>query len=142
MSSVTDCRLMELPRIVSPEGSITPVESGRDVPFAIERIYYLYDVPGGAGRGGHAHLELEQLIVAVMGSFDLVVDDGASRHTFRLDRAYQGIYLPRLIWRELLNFSSGGICMVLASRPYEEGDYIRDYEAFLRVKAAPPARTT
>jgi hypothetical protein len=121
----------------SAAGSITPVEGGREVPFAIERVYYLYDVPGGESRGGHAHRALQQLIVSVMGSFDIVLDDGASRKTVRLDRAYQGLYVPRLIWRELINFSSGGICMVLASQPYEEADYIRDYNEFLECKRLP-----
>jgi dTDP-4-dehydrorhamnose 3,5-epimerase-like enzyme len=110
------------------------VEGGVDVPFTIERVYYLYDVPGGETRGGHAHLDLQQLVVAVMGSFELVLDDGEERRTIRLDRAYQGVYVPRLIWRELVNFSSGCICMVLASRPYEENDYIRDYSEFLECK--------
>lgn len=134
MSTVHDCRLLSLPRRPSASGSITPVEGGVDVPFDIERVYYLYDVPGGETRGGHAHRDLQQLVVSVMGSFDLVLDDGRERTTVRLDRAYQGIYVPRLIWRELVNFSSGGICMVLASRPYEEADYIRDYSEFLECK--------
>lgn len=137
VSTVDDCRFLELPRMQSAAGSITPVEGGREVPFAIERVYYLYDVPGGESRGGHAHRALQQLIVAVMGSFDIVLDDGASRRTVRLDRAYQGLYVPRLIWRELINFSSGGICMVLASQPYEEADYIRDYTEFLECKRLP-----
>lgn len=137
MSTIDDCRFVELPRMQSAAGSITPVEGGREVPFAIERVYYLYDVPGGESRGGHAHRALQQLIVSVMGSFDIVLDDGASRKTVRLDRAYQGLYVPRLIWRELINFSSGGICMVLASLPYEEADYIRDYTEFLECKRLP-----
>lgn len=137
MSTVDQCRLLDLPRMQSAAGSITPVEGGREVPFSIERVYYLYDVPGGESRGGHAHRALQQLIVSVMGSFDIVLDDGASRKTVRLDRAYQGLYVPRLIWRELINFSSGGICMVLASQPYEEADYIRDYTEFLECKRLP-----
>lgn len=134
-TTVADCRLVELPRIVSDTGSITPVEGGVEVPFPIERVYYLYDVPGGETRGGHAHRQLQQLIVAVMGAFELVLDDGTNRRTVRLERAYQGLYVPRLIWRELVNFSSGGICMVLASLPYEEADYIRDYEEFRTCKS-------
>lgn len=133
-TTVGECRLLELPRIPSAAGSITPVEGGVDVPFALERVYYLYDVPGGETRGGHAHRELQQLVVSVMGSFEIVLDDGRARKTIRLERAYQGLYIPRLIWRELLNFSSGGICMVLASAPYEEADYIRDYSEFLECK--------
>src|SRR5262245_51493371 len=117
-TTVDDCRLIELPRIVS-SGSITPVHGEIDVPFAIERVYYLYDVPAGAVRGGHAHRALQQLIVAPMGAFDLVLDDGTHRRTVRLDRGYLGLYLPPMIWRELTNFSSGAICMVLASQPYD-----------------------
>lgn len=140
-ATVDDCRLLELPRIVSPEGSITPIEGTLDVPFEIRRVYYLYDVPGGAARGGHAHLALHQLIVAPMGAFDLVLDDGTRRRTVRLDRAYQGLYVPPMIWRELENFSSGAICMVLASETYDERDYVRDYETFqaARRAGAPPA---
>jgi hypothetical protein len=132
---VDDCRLLDLPKIVRPEGHITPVEEGRDLPFHISRVYYLYDVPGGAERGGHAHRQLQQFIVAVMGAFDLVVDDGRRRRTIPLNRAYYGVYLPPMIWRELVNFSSGGICVVLASQPYDEADYIREYEDFLLEKA-------
>jgi hypothetical protein len=133
-TTVDDCRLLELPRVVSAGGSITPIEGGVDVPFRIERVYYLYDVPGGAARGGHAHKALEQLIVAPMGAYDLVLDDGVRRKSVRLDRAYQGLYVPPLIWRELENFSSGAICMVLASLPYDEADYIRDYDVFRATK--------
>ena len=130
LSTVDDCHVIELPRIGSTSGNITPVEGGVDVPFPIDRVYYLYDVPGGAVRGGHAHKELQQLVVAPMGAFDIVLDDGTNRRTVRLDRAYVGLYLPSMIWRELVNFSSGGICMVLASHAYDEADYIRDYESF------------
>ncbi len=135
MSSIDDCRIIDLPRISRNEGSITPIEGGIDVPFEIARVYYLYDVPGGASRGGHAHKDLQQVMVALMGSFDAVLDDGTTRRTFKLDRAYYGLYVPRLIWRELVDFSSGGICAVLASRLYEETEYIRDYEEYRRVKA-------
>jgi WxcM-like, C-terminal len=137
MTGIADCRMIDLSRRVSLSGSITPVEGNVDIPFSIERVYYLYDVPGGETRGGHAHRALQQLIVSVMGSFELVLDDGTARQTVRLDRAYQGLYVPRLIWRELVNFSSGGICMVLASLPYEEAEYIRDYEEFLQCKGRP-----
>ena len=133
MITVDDCRLLDLPRIVQPgRGSITPVEGGTDVPFTIARVYYLYDVPGGESRGGHAHKELEQVIVAALGSFEVEVDDGANKRTFQLNRSYHGLYLPRLIWRELKNFSSGAICLVLASHPYREEDYFRDYSEFVR----------
>lgn len=131
MSGVESCRLIELPRIARPEGQITPVVGGQDIPFDIARIYYLYDVPGGATRGGHAHKGLQQLMVSVMGSFDVLLDDGKHRRVVSLNRAYHGLYIPQMIWRELANFSSGGICMVLASLPYAEDDYIRAYDEFL-----------
>ena len=131
MTTVEDCRILELPTIERAEGNITPIEGGIHVPFEIARVYYLYDVPGGASRGGHAHKQLQQLLVSVMGSFDVVLDDGFARKRVHLDRAYHGLYLPNLIWRELENFSSGGICIVLASQPYEEDDYIREYSDFV-----------
>lgn len=133
-SSLADCRVLELPRIERPQGSLTPVEAGGDVPFAPTRVYYFYDIPGGERRGGHAHRHLEQVIVAVMGSFDVVVDDGSRRETYRLDRAHLGLYVPRMIWRELEGFSSGGIGVVLASKPYAEADYVRDYDRFCALK--------
>lgn len=135
MTRVDDCRLLELPRIVRPQGSITPIEGGKQAPFDIARVYYLYDVPGGESRGGHAHKQLLQLMVSVMGSFDVVLDDGFTRRRVSLNRSYYGLYLPNLIWRELENFSSGAICVVLASQPYEESDYIRKYSDFVRYKS-------
>lgn len=132
MSGINDCRIIELPKISNRLGNITPVEGGHNIPFDIARVYYLYDVPGGSVRGGHAHKELQQLIVAVMGAFDVVLDDGINKKTVRLDRAYYGLYIPAMIWRELENFSSGGICLVLASLPYDENDYYRDYDAFIK----------
>jgi WxcM-like, C-terminal len=134
MTTVEDCRLLDLPTIVRAEGNITPIEGGKHVPFEIARVYYLYDVPGGASRGGHAHKQLQQLLVSVMGSFDVILDDGFIRKSVRLDRAYYGLYLPNLIWRELGNFSSGAICVVLASQPYEESEYIREYSDFIQYK--------
>lgn len=130
MSSVGECRVINLPRINDPRGNLTFVEGSRHVPFEIRRVYYLYDVPGGAERGGHAHKELQQLIIAMSGSFDVVIDDGKDRRRHHLNRSYYGLYVPAMIWRELDNFSSGSVCMVLASLPYEEGDYFRDYEVF------------
>lgn len=136
MITLADCRMLDLPRNAQPGlGSITPVEGGKDVPFEIARVYYLYDVPGGESRGGHAHKELEQVIVAALGSFEIEVDDGSSRKLFVLNRSYQGFYLPRLVWRELKNFSSGAICLVLASQPFREDDYLRDYEEFIRCRS-------
>jgi hypothetical protein len=134
MTTVNDCRLLDLPRIVREEGSITPIEGGKHVPFEIARVYYLYDVPGGSSRGGHAHKQLLQLMVAVMGSFDVVLDDGSTRRRVSLNRGYHGLYLPNLIWRELENFSSGAICVVLASQPYQESEYIREYSSFVQYK--------
>lgn len=133
-TTVDDCRLVQLPKVERREGSITPIEAGNDIPFPIARVYYLYDVPGGEARGGHAHHELQQLIVAVMGAFHVLVKDGTREREFLLDRAYTGLLVPPLIWRELQGFSSGGICLVLASLPYRETDYIRDYADFRALK--------
>jgi hypothetical protein len=133
-TSVHYCNLIDLPRISERRGSITPIYNSVHVPFDISRVYYLYDVPGGESRGGHAHRELQQLVIAVMGAFDVVLDDGNERRRVHLDRAYHGLHIKRMIWRELENFSSGGICLVLASTPYDEKDYIRDYKAFLAEK--------
>lgn len=128
--SVDDCKLLELPVIHNEQGNLTFIEEERHVPFPIARVYYLYDVPGGATRGGHAHRALEQLIVAISGSFDVVLDDGSARRTITLNRSRIGLHLPPMIWRELENFSSGSVCMVLASAYYDEADYYRDYDAF------------
>lgn len=133
-TSLADCRLLHLPRVERPQGSLTAVEGKREVPFALARVYYFYDIPGGARRGGHAHRQLEQAIIAVMGSFDVVLDDGSQRRKFRLDRAYRALYIPAMIWRELEGFSSGGIGVVLASRPFEEADYIREYDEYQEEK--------
>lgn len=128
-----DCRIIDLPRISDTRGNLTFIESDRHVPFNIKRVYYLYDVPGGAERGGHAHIKLEEFIIAMSGSFDVVLDDGFDRRNFHLNRSYFGIYIPRMIWRELNNFSSGSVCMVLASECFDEADYFRDYDKFLKV---------
>jgi hypothetical protein len=123
--------MIDLPRIQDPRGNLTFIEGVNHVPFEIARVYYLYDVPGGESRGGHAHRQLEQFIIAMSGSFDVVLDDGSERRTVSLNRSYYGLYMPRMIWRELVNFSSGSVCTVLASRPYEEEDYYRDYDEFV-----------
>jgi hypothetical protein len=129
-TTIDDCRVVDLRRIVSPEGSITPVEGDVDVPFPIARVYYLYDVPGGESRGGHAHKKLQQLLVAASGSLDVTVDDGTHRERFFLNRSYFGLYIPPMVWRELDDFSSGSVCLVLASRHYEADDYYYDFDDF------------
>lgn len=136
-TTVDDCRVIELPRIDRAEGNISVVESMRHVPFPLERVYYLYDVPGGVERGGHAHRVLQQLIVSCLGAFDVVVDDGRRKRTVTLNRSHHGLYLIPGIWREIVNFSSGAVCLVLASLPYDEDDYIRDYDDFQRFKRLP-----
>ncbi len=133
-TTINDCILIDLPKISERKGAITPIYSQEHVPFQIERIYYLYDVPGGESRGGHAHKELQQLLISVMGAFDVILDDGHEKKRVHLDRAYHGLYITHMIWRELENFSSGGICLVLASHKYDEKDYIRDYEQFVAYK--------
>jgi hypothetical protein len=133
------CSIVDLPRITDPRGNLTSVEGGCHVPFDIARVYYLYDVPGGESRGGHGHRELQQLIVAASGSFDVVVDDGSETARFHLNRSYHGLYVPRLTWRELGNFSSGSVCLVLASQIYSEDDYYRDYDDFLVARRAAEA---
>ena len=127
------CKKTDLPRINDPRGNLTFIEGGRHVPFDIRRVYYLYDVPGGAERGGHAHKNLHQLIVAMSGSFDVHLDDGLNKKTIHLNRSYIGLYICPMIWREIDNFSSGAVCMVLASAPYDETDYYRDYPDFSKV---------
>lgn len=123
--------MVDLPKVGEPRGNLTFIEGSRHVPFDIQRVYYLYDVPGGAERGGHGHKELQQLIIAMAGSFDVVLDDGRERKRFYLNRSYYGLYVCPMIWRELDNFSSGSVCMVLASNRYDEADYYRDYQEYL-----------
>lgn len=134
--SIKDCKLIDLPKIADPRGNLTFIEGGRHVPFDIKRVYYLYDVPGGAERGGHAHKELHQLIIAMSGSFDIVLDDGREKQRFHLNRSYYGLYVGPMIWREMDNFSSGAVALVLASNLYDEADYYRNYAEFLA--ALPP----
>lgn len=128
---ISKCRMVDLPKITDPRGNLTFIEGNRHVPFDIRRVYYLYDVPGGAERGGHAHKDLHQLIVAMSGSFDVVLDDGKNKQRIHLNRSYNGLYVCPMIWRELDNFSSGSVCMVLASNQYDESDYYRDYNEFI-----------
>jgi hypothetical protein len=130
ISPLDECRLLDFPKIYDKRGSLTFIEGEVHVPFDIKRVYYLYDVPGGESRAGHAHLELQQVLIAMTGSFDVTLDDGMRKRKFALNRSYFGIYVPSLIWREIDNFSSGAVCMALASAPYRESDYIRRYEDY------------
>ena len=139
MSDIQDCGIIKLPKHSRRWGNETCLEDGSHLPFDISRIYYLYDMPGGTTRGAHAHRQLEQLLVSVMGAFDVVLDDGNEKRTFRLDRADQGLYIPRLIWREIENFSSGVVCLVLASLVYDTKDYIHDREEFLSLRGILPS---
>ncbi len=129
--SVKNCRLIDLPQVHDPRGNLTFIESSRHVPFMIKRIFYLYDVPGGATRAGHALESCHQFLIATSGSFDVLVDDGAEKKSFQLNRSYYGLYVPPRIWREITNFSSNSICMVLASELFSEDEYYRDYERFV-----------
>ena len=133
---VSDCRIIDLPKIFEPRGNLTFIESTRHVQFQIARVYYLYDVPGGAARGGHANKVVQQFLVAVSGSFDVVLDDGRDRARFHLNRPFYGLYVPRMIWRELDNFSSGSVCLALASEYYDESDYFRDFSEFKAVNVS------
>lgn len=126
------CRFIELPIISDPRGNLTFIEAQRHIPFEIKRVYYLYDVPGGAHRGGHGHKKLEQFVIAMSGSFDVVLDDGNRTRRFQLNRSYYGLYIAPMMWREMDNFSSGSVCMVLASDFYDESDYYREHADFLR----------
>jgi hypothetical protein len=130
--SIDRCHVSDLPRIRDVRGNLSYIEGPSLVPFDIQRVYYLYDVPGGADRGAHAHKALHQLVIALSGAFDIVLDDGKDRKSIRLDRAYKSLYICPMIWRTLNNFSSGAVCLVLASERYDESDYIRDYGDFLR----------
>jgi hypothetical protein len=132
MLSLSDCNIVELPKIMNRRGNLTVVENSKEIPFDIKRIFYLYDVPGGASRAGHALKRCTQFLIAASGSFDVILDDGTKREKYHLNRSYYGLCIPPLIWRELENFSSGSICLVLASSIYDPNDYYRTYDEFLR----------
>ena len=135
-TTVHDCKLINLPKISERKGAITPIYSGEHVPFDIKRVFYLYDIPGGESRGAHAHKTLHQFLVCLMGAFNVMMDDGTETRCVRLERAYYGLHIPPMIWAHEENFSSGGICLVLASEPYDESGYIRDYAEYLRLVKA------
>jgi hypothetical protein len=131
---LSSCRLIDLPKMSDPRGNLTFVESDRHIPFTIKRVFYLYDVPGGADRAGHALRTCHQFIIAMSGSFDVILDDGEAKKRYHLNRSYYGLYIPPLIWREIDNFSSGSVCLALASELYSSEDYFREYNYFLQAR--------
>ena len=131
--SLEECKIIELPIIKDYRGNLTFIENSRHIPFDMKRAYYLYDVPGGAERGGHAHKDLQQFIIAAMGSFDIILNDGHEQKIFHMNRSYYGLYIPKMIWRELKNFSSGSVCLALVSDFYLESDYIRDFKQYCKL---------
>lgn len=135
MMSVNDCKIIDLPKFLDPRGNLSFAEQNNHIPFEIKRTYWIYDVPGGERRGGHAFKETEEFIIALSGSFDVVVDDGKERKTFNLNRSYYGLYIPKGIWREMVNFSTNSLALEFASTKYDEDDYVRDYDEYLKVKS-------
>lgn len=125
-------KIIQLPKISDPRGNLSVIEESKDIPFKIERTYWIYDVPGGEKRGGHAYKENQEFIVALSGSFDVVLDDGKEKRTFSLNRSYNGLYVPKGMWREMENFSTNSLALVLSSTKYDKEDYIRDYQEFLK----------
>lgn len=130
--SIKDCQILELPKIADPRGNLTFIEENKHIPYEIKRVFFLYDVPGGESRAGHALKTCNQLLIAASGSFNVTLDDGAEKKVFHLNRSYYGLHIPPLIWREIDNFSSGSVCMVLASEFYSETDYYREYDKFIK----------
>ena len=133
-TTIHDCKLIELPRKYDRRGSLTYIYNSEHIPYDIQRTFFTYDVPGGEDRGAHAHVETEQFLVSAMGAFEVRIDDGRERDVIRLERAFYGLYIPTMIWAEQIRFSSGGICLVMASSPYKETEYVRDYQEFLTLK--------
>jgi glyoxylate utilization-related uncharacterized protein len=129
-SVLNECTIIEFPKVTDFRGNLSFIEGNRQVPFQIKRVYYLYDVPSGASRGGHAHKALHQVVIALSGSFDVILDDGYHRRSFFLNRPHYGLYIPPRVWRELENFSSNSVALSLVSAVYDESDYIRDYDTF------------
>ena len=132
--TVEDVKIVELPKFADPRGNLSVIEEFKEIPFKIERTYWIYDVPGGESRGGHAYKENDEFIVAMSGSFDVILDDGEEKQTFHLNRSYYGLYVPKGLWREMNNFSTNSLALVLSSTKYDVNDYIRDYEYFIRYK--------
>jgi hypothetical protein len=135
MPGVFDCSMVVLPRIKNRAGNITPVHNSEEIPFDVKRVFYLYDIPGGESRGAHAHKACHQFLIAASGSFEVLLDDGRTQRLVQLNRPYQGLHIPPMIWASEINFSSGSICLVLASHLYDESDYIRDYATFKNMVA-------
>ena len=136
LMSLLDCKLIDLPKIADPRGNLTFIEGGRHIAFEIKRVFYLYDVPGGADRGGHALKKCHQFLIAMSGSFDVILYDGKEKQRIHLNRSYHGLHIPPMIWREMDNFSSGSVCLALASTTYDAADYYRDYNEYLKALAA------
>ena len=134
IQTIANCKILELPKIQDKRGTLTYLEALRHVPFEIRRAYWIYDVPGGEVRGGHAYKTLEEVIIAVSGSFDVAVNDGEDRRIFTMNRAYFGLYTPGMIWRDLENFSTNAVCLALASNPYDAGDYVRDHKLYRQLQ--------
>ena len=132
--TMNEARIIQLPKKGDRRGNLSVIEEMRHIPFKIERAFWVYDVPGGETRGGHAYRQSEEFIVALSGSFDVIIDDGKEKHTFSLNRSYYGLYVPRLMWREMVNFSTNSLALILSSTPYDAADYIRDYNEFQRIK--------
>lgn len=133
-TTINDCRIIDLRKIQDPRGNLTPIESLKDVPFEIKRVFYQYDVPGGESRGAHAHVRDQQFLIAVSGAFEVLVDDGTASNVIALNRPYYGLLVPPGIWSAEQEFSSGSVCLVLTDNGYDASDYIRDYEDFLKYK--------
>ena len=131
---INKCKIIELPKILDARGNLSFVENNMYIPFEIKRTYWLYDVPGGESRGGHAYKENEEFVIALSGSFDVILDDGKDKKTYHLNRSYYGLYIPKGIWREMKNFSTNSLALEFASTAYNPGDYIRDYNEFLKIK--------
>ena len=128
---IDECKIIQIPKVFDKRGNLSFIEENKHIPFEIKRIYYLYDVPGDSVRAGHAHKNLHQFMIAISGSFEITLDDGVNKKTLNLKKPYEGIYIPPMIWRDLDNFSSGSVCLVLASDYFDESDYYRNYNEFI-----------